>query len=121
MQPIRPVQPVPPYPRGPMPPRTPLLALLGFGSVALGAALPQVLPLLALVALTRYGLALGIVCGLVAAGLGIAALVTIARQPTRYEGRPMAIAALVLGLLEATAYGAFGALEATGILQRLFS
>jgi hypothetical protein len=107
MQPVRPVQPVPPYDPGPMPPRTPAAALLGFGAVALGLALLQVFPLLLLARYTALG---GVVCGLVGAALGATALLRIARLPKRFQGRPMAIAALVLGLLEALGYTTFIAL-----------
>lgn len=109
MQPIRPVQPVPPYDPGPMPPRTPVAALLGFGAVALGLSLLQIFPLLLLARFTALG---GVVCGLIGAALGLVALAQIARLPKRYQGRPMAIAATVLGLLEALGYGLFFVLGA---------
>jgi hypothetical protein len=99
--PIRPVEPVPPYERGPMPPRTSPFALFGIGAVALGITLAQVLPLLLL---SRYLVLIGVACGLLGAALGLAALGQIARFPKRIEGRPMAIAAVVLGLLEALGY-----------------
>ena len=101
MLPIRPVEPVPPYEPGPMPPRTPVQALLGFGAVALGVGLLQVFPLLLL---SKY------------VALGALALSRIARFPKRYEGRPMALAAVILGLLEALAYGVFAAAQAAGLI-----
>ena len=104
MQPIKPVEPVPPYDAGPMPPRTPVQALFGIGAVALGISLLEVFPLLLL---TRYTALVGIACGLAAILLGILALGKIARLPARYEGRPMAIAAIVLGVLEALGYAVF--------------
>lgn len=112
MLPIKPVEPVPPYDPGPMPPRTPLLALLGFGAVALGVSLLQVFPVLLLSHYVALG---GALCGLVAAALGALALARIARNPKRYEGRPMAIAAIILGLLEALGYAVFAALQAARI------
>ena len=113
MQPSQPQPraPLPVYDPGPMPPRTPLLALLGIGAVALGLALLEILPVFGL---SRYLAAGGAVCGLVAAALGLLALARIARLPTRYEGRPMATAALVLGLLEALCYGGVIALHIIG-------
>jgi hypothetical protein len=104
MQPIRPVQPVPPYDPGPMPPRTPVAALFGFGAVALGLAMLQIFPLLLLSRYTALG---GVCCGLLGAALGGTALAQIASNPKRYQGRPMAIAALTLGLLEALGYAIF--------------
>jgi hypothetical protein len=109
MQPIRPVQPVPPYDPGPMPPRTPVAALLGFAAVALGLSLLQIFPLLLLARFTVLG---GAICGLVGAVLGSTALAQITRLPKRYQGRPMALAAIVLGLLEALGYAIFFALGA---------
>ncbi|HEY7834736.1 MAG TPA: hypothetical protein VIG30_14280 [Ktedonobacterales bacterium] len=111
MLPIRPPAPLAPYDPGPMPPRTPALALLGIGAVALGVALLEALPVLGL---SRYLAAGGAVCGLVAVALGLGALARIARQPKRYEGRPMALAALVLGLLEVLFFGGFLALQVFG-------
>lgn len=104
MQPIRPVQPVPPYDRGPMPPHTSPYALFGIGAVALGVTLLQVLPLLLL---TRYLALAGVACGLAGVALGSVALGHITRNPKRIEGRPMAIAAIVLGLLEVLGYFAY--------------
>ncbi len=101
MPPIRPVEPVPPYDRGPMPPRTSPFSLFGIGAVALGIMLAQVLPLLLL---SRYLVLVGVACGLLGSALGLAALGQIARFPKRIEGRPMAIAAIVLGVLEALGY-----------------
>jgi hypothetical protein len=95
-----------------MPPRTPRAALVGFGAVALGVSLIQVFPLLLL---SRYIALGGIACGLVAAGLGLIALGQVVRQPKRYEGRPMALAAIVLGLLEALGYAIFFVLGGQGI------
>lgn len=96
-----------------MPPRTPVQALLGFGAVALGVGLLQVFPLLLL---SKYVALGGAMCGLVAAALGALALSRIARFPKRYEGRPMALAAVILGLLEALAYGVFAAAQAAGLI-----
>jgi hypothetical protein len=110
MQPIRPVAPVPPYDPGPMPPRTTPFALFGIGAAALGVSLAELLPVLALGRFLALG---GVVCGLAGALLGLAGLAQIARQPRRFEGRPMSIAAVVLGLLEALAYGAYFLLGAT--------
>lgn len=104
MQPIRPVAPVPPYDPGPMPPRTPVVALVGIGAVALGLALLEILPLLLLARFLAIG---GMLCGLAAMVLGTVALSRIASQPKRYEGKPMAVAAIILGLLEALGYAAF--------------
>ena len=101
MPPIRPVEPVPPYDPGPMPPRTSPFALLGIGAVAFGLSTIVVLPALLLV---RYLALVGIVCGLAAVALGLLALGQIARFPKRIEGRPMALAAVSLGLLEALGY-----------------
>jgi hypothetical protein len=84
-----------------MPPRTPVLALLGFGAVALGLSFLQLFPVLLLARYTALG---GAACGLLGAGLGAIALLQIAHMPKRYQGRPMAITALVLGLLEALGY-----------------
>jgi hypothetical protein len=112
MLPIKPVEPVPPYEAGPMPPRTPALALFGFGAVAAGIGQLEVLPVLALGWLIAP---VGIVCGLVAIALGALALGKIARLPARYEGRPMAIAALALGVLEALVYAGVLAFEAAGL------
>ena len=114
MQPVRPVAPMaplPPYDPGPMPPRTPVLALLGIGMVALGLALLEAFPVMGL---SRYLAEGGAVCGLVAAAFALLALARIARFPARYDGRPMALAALVLGLLEALLYGGFVALQVVG-------
>jgi hypothetical protein len=86
-----------------MPPRTPSFALFGIGAVALGVALLQVLAVLQ----ARYVTLAGVVCGVAGAALGLLALGRIAANPRRYAGRPMAIAAVALGLLEAVAYGAY--------------
>lgn len=104
MQPIRPVAPVPPYDPGPMPPRTTAFALFALGAVALGVGLIEIFPLLLLARFLAFG---GIVCGLVAVVLGVVALQRIASQPKRYEGKPMAVAAIIVGLLEALGYTAF--------------
>ena len=109
MQPRQPVQRIPPHDRGPMPPRTPLAALLGFGAVALGLALLQIFPLLLL---TRYIALGGALCALLGAALGATALIQISRLPKRYQGRPMAVVAVSLGLLEAIGYAVYFALGA---------
>ncbi len=110
MYPIRPVAPVPPYDRGPMPPHTSPFALFGIGAVALGLALLQILPLLLL---ARFLAVVGLACGLAAAGLGLLALGHIARFPKRIEGRPMALAAVILGSIEALGYAALLLLHVT--------
>jgi hypothetical protein len=104
MQPVRPVQFMPPYEPGPLPPRTPVAALLGFGAVALGLVFLEILPVLLL---TRYLALGGVCCGLLGAVLGATALAQIGRMPKRYQGRPMATAALALGLLEALGYAIY--------------
>lgn len=104
MQPIRPVAPMPPYDPGPMPPRTTAFALVGIGAVALGLGLIEVLPLLLLARFLAFA---GIACGIAAVVLGALALGRIASQPKRYEGRPMALAAIILGTLEAVGYAVF--------------
>lgn len=109
MQPIRPVQPVSPYDPGPMPPRTPATALFGFAAVALGLSLLEIFPLLLL---SRFTALAGAACGLIGAALGATALSQVARLPKRYQGRPMAIAAIVLGMLEAIGYVIFYAVSA---------
>ncbi|HEX9412499.1 MAG TPA: DUF4190 domain-containing protein [Ktedonobacterales bacterium] len=101
MQPIRPVAPVPPYDPGPMPPRTTGFALFGIGAVALGLGLIQLSVLLPFVT------AIGFLCGVAAVVLGLIALLQIARDPKRLEGRRMAVAAIVLGTLEALGYLVF--------------
>jgi hypothetical protein len=101
MQPIRPVAPVPPYDPGPMPPRTTGFALFGIGAVALGLGLIQFSVFLPVVA------AIGFLCGVAAAVLGLIALLQIARDPKRLEGRRMAVAAIVLGALETLGYVVF--------------
>lgn len=104
MQPIRPVAPVPPYDPGPMPPRTTAFALVAIGAVALGVALTEIFPLLLLARFLAFG---GMLCGLAAMVLGGIALQRIASQPKRYEGKPMAVAAIIVGLLETLGYAAF--------------
>jgi hypothetical protein len=104
MQPIRPVAPVPPYDPGPMPPRTTAFALVAIAAAALGVALIEIFPLLLLARFLAFG---GMLCGLVALLLGTIALGRIARQPKRYEGKPMAVAAIIVGLLEVVGYIAF--------------
>jgi hypothetical protein len=97
--------PAPPHDPGPMPPRTPLAALLGFGAVALGATTLELF--VPLSALRHYVALAGAACGLLAALLGAVALGQIARRPERFEGRPMAIAALILGAAEALGFAIF--------------
>lgn len=112
MQPIRPAEPVAPYNPGPMPPHTSVYALFGIGAVALGVTLIQLFPLLSL---TRYLALGGAACGSVGAALGVLALGHIARNPKRIEGRPMALAAVVLGVFETLGYLAFFWLASGGI------
>jgi hypothetical protein len=84
-----------------MPPRTSPFALLGIGAAALGVSTVAVLPALLL---SRYLALVGLVCGALAIVLGLLALLQIARFPKRIEGRPMAIAAVIFGALEALGY-----------------
>lgn len=109
MYPIRPPEPVPPYERGPMPPHTSPFALIGAGVDAVALSLIQVLPWLGLGHYLALG---GAAFGLVGVILGLVALGHIARQPKRVEGRPMAIAAIVVGGLELVGYLAFFVLGA---------
>jgi hypothetical protein len=110
MYPIRPVEPVPPYDRGPMPPHTSPFALFGIGAVAVGLAMLQVLPLLLL---ARFLAVAGVACGVAAVALGLLALGHITRFPKRIEGRPIALAAVILGSLEALGYSALLVLHVT--------
>lgn len=94
--PHRPINTPPP---GPMAPRTATLALVAMGVALVGVGLLQ----FAFVALHALA-ALGIICGIVGTLLGVLALGRIARSAGRLEGRPMAIAAIVVGALVAIAH-----------------
>jgi hypothetical protein len=100
-----------------MAPRTSPYALVGIGAVALGVGGAQ---LFAVLLLTRYLALVGVACGAVGAVLGLLGLGQIARNPKRFEGRPMAIAAVILGTLEVLGYGAFFLVRAGILLPGLY-
>lgn len=112
MYPLRPPEPVPPYDRGPMPPHTSPFALIGIGADVIALGLIQVMALLGLAHYLALG---GAACGLVGVIMGWVALRHIARMPKRIEGRPMAVAAIVVGALEVVGYLVLFAVGASGL------
>jgi hypothetical protein len=94
-----------------MPPHTSPFALIGAGADVVGLGLIQVLPLLGLAHYLALG---GAACGVLGAVMGLVALAHIARNPKRIEGRPMAIASVVVGGLEVVGYLVVFALGARG-------